>query len=264
MNESLTAILADDEALLSYQLNRMLADVWPELDIKDTVSDGEEALGSIIEKNPDVVFLDIRMPRLDGIELANRLMQLEHPPYIVFVTAYDEYAVNAFEANALDYLLKPITLERLAKCVEKVKDRLKRDRNGGEQNYLNELALQLKQITTQSSKTPLKWLRVLNRDEIELIHMSDVQYFKAEDKYITVYKKEVGKTKSYLIRGCLRDLIEQLDPDDFWQIHRSIVVRVSEIEKVKKEITGKMYVLISGNKLPVSRAMQSKFLQNKK
>jgi len=262
MNNSLTAILSDDEVLLRYQLSRMLADVWPELDVKATCSDGEEALGSIIENNPDVAFLDIRMPRIDGIELAGRLMELEHPPYIVFVTAYDEYAVNAFEANALDYLLKPITLDRLTKCVSKVKDRLKRDRNGGEQNSLKELVMQLKQITTQSSKTPLKWLRVQNGDEIELIHMSDVQYFKAEDKYITVYKYGAGKEKPYLIRSSLRDLIEQLDPDDFWQIHRSVVVRVSEIEKVKKEITGKMYVFIAGTKLPVSRAMQNKFLQN--
>ena len=257
-NRQLSAVIADDEPLLRRHLNQLLSDYWPQLEIKGLAKNGQEALQLIEQHQPDVVFLDIKMPEMDGMSVAKTLTRQGVTTQIVFITAYDEYALKAFEANAIDYLLKPIGEQRLNQCIEKLKGRLA---HLEPQEPIDVAALmnQLKQINTATPPNYLTWLRVTKGDDIHLIATSEVLYFKAEDKYVSVFIHQQGKKVEYLLRTSLKELLQQLDPQYFWQIHRSTIVNVSAVEKVNKIITGKMVVVIGNDKLPVSRAMQSQF-----
>ncbi|MEZ8943122.1 LytR/AlgR family response regulator transcription factor [Vibrio sp. 10N.247.311.12] len=265
---SVTAIIADDEALLRHHLDKSLAEVWPELEIVSKAQNGLEAMQSIQQLKPDVAFLDIRMPELDGISLAKQLNKLDSPPLIVFITAYDEYAVKAFEHNAMDYLLKPINEERLLATCQKVQARLlSRQKQPGDtsvQPDITALMAQLQQLSQSSSQQNkhqyLTWLKASVGEDIHLIAVDDVAYFKAEDKYVSIFKKgQGGSLEEYILRVSLKELIAQLNPDEFWQIHRSVVVKVSAIDKVKKGLSGQMSAYVSGEKLPISRASQALF-----
>ncbi|WP_122046535.1 LytR/AlgR family response regulator transcription factor [Vibrio atlanticus] len=265
---SVTAIIADDEALLRHHLDKSLAEVWPELEIVSKAQNGLEAMQSIQQLKPDVVFLDIRMPELDGISLAKQLNKLDSPPLIVFITAYDEYAVKAFEHNAMDYLLKPINEERLLATCQKVQARLSSNQTQTgsipEQPDITALMAQLQQLsqsTSQKNKQQyLTWLKASVGEDIHLIAVDDVAYFKAEDKYVSIFKKsQGGSLEEFILRVSLKELIAQLNPDEFWQIHRSVVVKVSAIDKVKKGLSGQMSAYVSGEKLPISRASQALF-----
>ncbi|WP_159650569.1 LytR/AlgR family response regulator transcription factor [Vibrio atypicus] len=256
--KAVTAIIADDEPLLRFHLNKTLGEVWPELDIKGIAENGEQALALVEQHQPDIAFLDIRMPKCDGMQAAKQLMKKGHSTLVVFVTAYDEYAIQAFEANAVDYLLKPLTEERLDQCVAKLKQRLDRQSETIAPD-MAALLQQMQQFSTKPEPSYLSWIRANKGDDIHLISVSDVLYFKAEDKYVCLYKREQGKKMEYLLRTSLKELITQLDPELFWQIHRSTIVNVSVIEKVKKEFTGKMVAVVDGEKLPISRAMQARF-----
>ncbi|KPM00071.1 DNA-binding response regulator [Vibrio splendidus] len=265
---SVTAIIADDEALLRHHLDKSLAEVWPELEIVSKAQNGLEAMQSIQQLKPDVAFLDIRMPELDGISLAKQLNKLDSPPLIVFITAYDEYAVKAFEHNAMDYLLKPINEERLLATCQKVQARLSSSQtqtgNPPEQPDITALMAQLQQLSQSSSQQNkqqyLTWLKASVGEDIHLIAVDDVAYFKAEDKYVSIFKKgQGGLLEEFILRVSLKELISQLNPDEFWQIHRSVVVKVSAIDKVKKGLSGQMSAYVSGEKLPISRASQALF-----
>ncbi|MDP2499778.1 DNA-binding response regulator [Vibrio splendidus] len=265
---SVTAIIADDEALLRHHLDKSLAEVWPELEIVSKAQNGLEAMQSIQQLKPDVAFLDIRMPELDGISLAKQLNKLDSPPLIVFITAYDEYAVKAFEHNAMDYLLKPINEERLLATCQKVQARLSSSQtqtgNPLEQPDITALMAQLQQLSQSSSQQNkqqyLTWLKASVGEDIHLIAVDDVAYFKAEDKYVSIFKKgQGGLLEEFILRVSLKELIAQLNPDEFWQIHRSVVVKVSAINKVKKGLSGQMSAYVSGEKLPISRASQALF-----
>ncbi|PMO40820.1 DNA-binding response regulator [Vibrio splendidus] len=265
---SVTAIIADDEALLRHHLDKSLSEVWPELEIVGKAQNGLEAMQSIQQLKPDVAFLDIRMPELDGISLAKQLNKLDSPPLIVFITAYDEYAVKAFEHNAMDYLLKPINEERLLATCQKVQARLLSSQtqtgNPPEQPDITALMAQLQQLSQSSSQQNkqqyLTWLKASVGEDIHLIAVDDVAYFKAEDKYVSIFKKGQGSSlEEYILRVSLKELIAQLNPDEFWQIHRSVVVKVSAIDKVKKGLSGQMSAYVSGEKLPISRASQALF-----
>ncbi|MFS1425954.1 LytR/AlgR family response regulator transcription factor [Vibrio splendidus] len=276
---SVTAIIADDEALLRHHLDKSLAEVWPELEIVSKAQNGLEAMQSIQQLKPDVAFLDIRMPELDGISLAKQLNKLDSPPLIVFITAYDEYAVKAFEHNAMDYLLKPINEERLLATCQKVQARLSSSQtqtgNPPEQPDITALMAQLQQLSQSSSQQTqppylsqplyqqpqyLTWLKASVGEDIHLIAVDDVAYFKAEDKYVSIFKKgQGGLLEEFILRVSLKELISQLNPDEFWQIHRSVVVKVSAIDKVKKGLSGQMSAYVSGEKLPISRASQALF-----
>ncbi|MFA0324043.1 LytR/AlgR family response regulator transcription factor [Vibrio splendidus] len=276
---SVTAIIADDEALLRHHLDKSLAEVWPELEIVSKAQNGLEAMQSIQQLKPDVAFLDIRMPELDGISLAKQLNKLDSPPLIVFITAYDEYAVKAFEHNAMDYLLKPINEDRLLATCQKVQARLSSSQtqtgNPLEQPDITALMAQLQQLSQSSSQQTqppylsqplyqqpqyLTWLKASVGEDIHLIAVDDVAYFKAEDKYVSIFKKGQGSSlEEYILRVSLKELIAQLNPDEFWQIHRSVVVKVSAIDKVKKGLSGQMSAYVSGEKLPISRASQALF-----
>lgn len=253
-----SAVIADDEPLLRHHLNKMLADVWPQLDIVGQAKNGQEALEQIAQFSPDIVFLDIKMPQLDGMSAAKMLQKQGSATQVVFITAYDEFALQAFEANAIDYLLKPLSESRLEQCINKIKQRLE-SASAIEQPDITTLLSQIQQLSQQSTPDYLNWVRASKGEEIHLIAISDVLYFKAEDKYVSVFTKEAGTVVEYLLRTSLKELLQQLNPKDFWQIHRSTIINVSAVEKVKKVITGKMVVVIEGNQLPVSRAMQGQF-----
>lgn len=253
-----SAVIADDEPLLRHHLNKLLGECWPELEIVGLAKNGQEALQLIEQHKPSVVFLDIKMPQLDGMAAAKILDKSGTEAQIVFVTAYDEYALQAFETNAVDYLLKPLSEKRLEQCIAKLKVRLNTNVPLLQPN-MSMLLDQIQQISQQAKPTYLSWLRASRGDDIHLIAASDVLFFKAEDKYVSLFAKEGDKKVEYLLRTSLRELLQQLDPQQFWQIHRSTIVNVSAVEKVKKVITGKMVVVIGGEKLPVSRAMQSQF-----
>ncbi len=274
LKPSVTAIIADDEALLRHHLDKSLAEVWPELEIVSKAKNGTEALQSIQQLQPDVAFLDIRMPELDGISLAKQLNKLASPPLVVFITAYDEYAVKAFEHNAIDYLLKPINEERLLATCQKVQARLLGNKTPSahtpEQPDIAALMSQLQQLSQSASqqtqptylsqKKYLTWLKASVGEDIHLIAVDDVAYFKAEDKYVSIFKKgQGGLLEEFILRVSLKELLAQLNPDEFWQIHRSVVVKVSAIDKVKKGLSGQMSAYVSGDKLPISRASQALF-----
>lgn len=260
-NNGFTAIIADDEPLLRHHLDKSLADVWPELDILGRAQNGTEAKQMIEAHQPDVVFLDIRMPELDGMALAKQLQKQANPPLVVFITAYDEYALQAFERNAADYLLKPINEERLFSCCQKLKDRLEVRKSNSSPVDMGSLMEHIQQLS-QTVATPqyLTWLKAHSGDDIHLISVEDVLYFKAEDKYVSVFKVgEAGAVEEFILRTSLKELLGQLEPDVFWQIHRSVVVRVAAIDKVSKSFSGQMSAYVSGVKLPVSRSSQGLF-----
>ncbi|MDF4974045.1 LytTR family DNA-binding domain-containing protein [Vibrio parahaemolyticus] len=260
MNTGFTAIIADDEPLLRHHLDKSLAEVWPELDIVTKVADGEQALLVVKQRQPDIAFLDIRMPVLGGMSLAQKLNRLANPPLIVFVTAYDDYAIKAFEQNAADYLLKPISDARLQTTCERVKARLSQRGSDNSHVQMNSLLEQLQQLSAPQTPQYLQWIKATQGDDIHLIATSDVLYFKAEEKYVSVYAQQgQGEVQEYLIRTSLKELIGQLNPEQFWQVHRSSVVQVSKIIKVNKDFAGRMFVYVGETKLPVSRASQSLF-----
>ncbi len=194
MNTGFTAIIADDEPLLRHHLDKSLAEVWPELDIVAKVADGEQALLAIEQSQPDIAFLDIRMPVLDGMSLAQKLNRLANPPLIVFVTAYDDYAIKAFEQNAADYLLKPISDARLQTTCERVKARLSQRGSDNSHVQMNSLLEQLQQLSAPQTQQYLQWIKATQGDDIHLIATSDVLYFKAEEKYVSVHAQQ-GKGK---------------------------------------------------------------------
>ncbi len=195
MQQSYRAIIVDDEPLLRHHLNKSLADVWPTLEIVALADDGEQALHAIEQHQPDVVFLDIRMPVMDGLQVAKQLHGKQGAPLVVFITAYDDYAIRAFEQNAVDYLLKPISTARLQKSCRRVEQRL-HERAGQTQSdpSLSVLLNQLQQLSTPL-RTPqyLQWIKAQLAEEIHLIAVSDVLYFKAEEKYVSVFAAQGGR-----------------------------------------------------------------------
>ena len=217
------AIIVDDEANLSSYLQAKLATLWPELEILGTAINGRQALALAAETQPDIAFLDIQMPGLSGLQVAQALGT---DCQVVFVTAFDHFAVEAFEHAAVDYLLKPVTDARLAATIEKLK--LRANTPAAD---VSELLAQL----TQSREQKLQWLRAGLDDTVELVAVDDVVYFKAEQKYTSVFTADA----EYLIRTPIKDLELQLDPEAFWRIHRGIIVAVREIASAKRDLRGR-------------------------
>lgn len=263
MTQHPRAILADDEAHLLDYLASQLAEAWPELQIVAKAANGLDALRLIDEQEPEVVFLDIRMPGLSGLDLAARLAGAARPPHIVFITAYDQYAVDAFEHAALDYLLKPASLERLGKTVAKLKAAL-----GGPatpaptaalQALLGQLQAQLQTQLAPAPAAPLQWIRAAHGDETRLISIDEVIYFQSNDKYTSVFLAQ-GES---LIRTPLRQLREQLDERQFWQIHRSVIVAARHVAGTRHDFRGRLMVQLKGRpeQLVVSRNYVDQFRQ---
>lgn len=273
------ALIADDEPLLRRHLHALLSDLWPELQIVAVASDGEEAWDLAIEHTPDVAFLDIRMPGMDGMELARKFRQLDAPPLVIFTTAFDQHAVEAFENEAIDYLLKPIEESRLEKAIARLQVRLQARQNGQPDTEMQKLQQMLTRLlpgmatglsatATANANTEdavgagesqrLKWIKASFRDALFMLDVNDVDFFQAEDKYTTVS----SKGQEYLIRTSITTLEQQLDPEVFWRIHRGVIVRVAQISKVERDFAGHMSVTLKNNLvLPVSRAFQNLFRQ---
>lgn len=227
-----TCVVAEDEEILRNALVSLLRDAWPQLRVVAACEDGGSALEAIAEHAPDVAFLDIRMPGLTGLEVANAAADASPKTQVVFVTAYDQYAIDAFDNGAIDYLLKPVTRERLAATVERLQSR-----SASRHPDADTLAALIRQIgaARASSAPPLSWITASVGKETRLILVEDVAYFRADNKYTTVMTAE-GEA---LLRTPIRELLALLDPAIFKQIHRATIVNLKAIASVVREDSGK-------------------------
>ena len=249
MTTNVTAIIAEDETILRDELAEMLGSLWPELDLVAKVEDGVAALAALDKHSPDIIFLDIQMPRLTGLDVAR---QATHRCHVVFVTAYEEFAVNAFEQGAVDYVLKPFTAGRLATTVARLKGKL-----SSEPADLSRVLELLSQKNT--GKAYLRWINASRGTAVRLITVEEILYFKADNKYTLVVTAD-GES---LIRKTIRELNDELDPAVFWQTHRSTVVNVNAIDSVVRDISGHPQVRLKSRRelLPVSDQYAHRFKQ---
>jgi len=257
-----TAVLAEDEPILLAQLKAKLARQWPDLNVVAAVGDGETALEAITEHQPDLAFLDIQMPEMTGIEVARHLAQHSRRSplrtHIVFVTAYDQYAVEAFEAGAIDYVLKPYSDERLDATVQRMKNRLAMQPAAPAQD-LDALLQRIAQKLIPGHAGRLTWIKATIGSNLRLIPVEDVLFFQSDEKYTCVATAELEA----LIKTPIKELLEGLDPDKFWQIHRSTIVNVKAIDAVTRDFRGQAQVKVKGRKeiLTVSRPFSHLFKQ---
>jgi len=250
-----TAIIADDERLMREQLRARLSEVWPDLQVLAEAKNGEEAVAAVNEHHPDLAFLDIRMPGMTGIEAARHIGDACH---VVFITAYNEYAVDAFEHGAIDYVLKPAEAERLAITVARVKQRLgSKPTDLGE--LLSKLSARLDSAGGGAQRSHLQWIQASVGQQLRLIPTAEILFFTSDEKYTRV------QTESFeaLIRKPIKELIDELDPEQFWQIHRGTIVNAKAIAGVTRDFRGRQLVLIKGHteKLEVSRNYTHLFKQ---
>ncbi len=268
-----TALIAEDEPLLAQALQSELAQAWPTLQVLRTVGDGASAVEAALALQPDVLFFDIRMPGLSGLEAAAELAdtwptagpQAKPFPALVFVTAYDQYAVQAFEAQAVDYLLKPVQAVRLQKTVSKLQKSLANTaqaapEKGASSEPLEAALAQLRGLlapVVAPGLAPLKVLQASVGNHIHLIPVEDVVYLEAADKYLRV----LTATQEYLLRTPLKELLPQLDAQTFWQVHRGTVVRVQAIRSLSRDEAGRLSLTLHhrSEKLPVSRLYAHRF-----
>jgi DNA-binding LytR/AlgR family response regulator len=251
-----TAIIADDERLMRDQIRLRLSEVWPELEVLAEAKNGMEAVELVNEHAPQIAFLDIRMPGMTGIEAASLIQQARPDCHLVFVTAYDEYAVSAFERGAVDYVLKPAESARLATTVERLKQRLG---GAGQPPALNDLLSQLKLAMSGGKKEYLKWIQATVGAQLRLIPVEDVLFCISDEKYTRVQTEKFEA----LIRKPIKELVDELDPDLFWQIHRSTLVNARKIAGVVNDDRGHKIVSVVGHpeKLEVSRSYLGLFKQ---
>lgn len=246
-------VIAEDEELLRSALLALLADAWPELEIVAECEDGGSALEAIAELQPDVAFLDIRMPGLTGLEVATACAEASPRTQIVFVTAYDQYAIDAFEKGAVDYLLKPIAPERLANTIKRLQARIV---EGGHDAAA--LAVLLKTLATalpvQKKSQPLVWITASSGKDTRLIMVDDVVYFRADSKY-TVVMTANGES---LLRTPIKDLLAVLDATTFRQIHRSTIVNLKAIESIIRDDSGKGVIRLKSR--PETLAVSQPFM----
>jgi DNA-binding LytR/AlgR family response regulator len=261
VNAQATALIADDEPLLRAALRRQLASVWPELEIVAEARNGREAVRLFDERHPDVCFLDVHMPGLSGVDAANHIGRRAH---LVFVTAYDHYAVEAFAQGALDYLLKPVEQERLAATVNRLKERLQSSRPAiNTELLLQQLTSQLAKLQSGGSGGPLRWIRAQAGKTVRLIATDDVDYLRSDAKYTLVAWRDGGTPAQAVVRAPLKDLLAQLDPAQFAQVHRSVVVNLRAIGYVRRHDNETAEIHLKGRDevLPVSRHYAYQFRQ---
>ena len=247
-----SALIAEDEPLMRDRLVAALKETWPELDVNCIAKNGVEALDMWRKHKPQVAFLDIRMPGKTGLEVAAEIGDAAH---IVFITAYDEYAVQAFENGAVDYLMKPVEADRLAAAVTRIKKRL----NAAPPDLSDFLG----QLLNHNAKAPpnkLKWIRASLGNHTKLINVEDVLFFQSDTKYTRIVLKE----SEALVRTPLKELIEGLDDEVFWQVHRGVIINANAIDRAVREGPEKLVVHIKGHKetLPVSRQYFHLFKQS--
>jgi DNA-binding LytR/AlgR family response regulator len=265
-----SAIIAEDEPLLAEGLRGELAALWPELEIAAIVGSGEAAVVQALAHRPDVVFLDIRMPGMSGLEAAQALAE-DWPddegafPLLVFVTAYDQYALQAFERAAVDYLLKPVQTSRLEATVKRLQAALAARSDTSPASELANMVERLRgllgatagNLPATGASEPLRVLQVGVGNAIHMVRIDDVVYFEAADKYVRV----ITASREHLIRTSLRELVPRLDASRFWQIHRGTVVRAEAIASAEREESGRVTLKLQGRpeKLVVSRLYAHRF-----
>lgn len=246
---SVTVLVAEDEPLMRERLLGMLATAWPEARVVAAPENGIDAWEAWLEHEPQVVFLDIRMPGMSGLEVAERIGRRSH---VVFVTAYDQYAVDAFDTGAVDYLLKPIQPGRLDKALARLREKL-----DARPDDVSEVVTQVKAASPQARRDKLKWLKASVGKQIRLIDVEEVLFFQADTKYTRV----VLADSEALVRIALKDLVGGLDAGLFWQIHRGTLVNVNAIKAAERVDAERMQVLLRGSDevLPVSRSFTHLF-----
>ena len=246
---TLTALIAEDEQLLAQALRQELNILWPELQVQAVAPHGQAAVEQALALRPAICFLDIRMPGMSGLDAARALAE-EWPegqalPLLVFVTAYDQYALQAFEQAAVDYVLKPVRRERLAQTVDRLKKRLTQPA------AMDQTLAQLRQLLAPAAAQPLRLLQAAVGQTIHMVPVQEVIFFEAADKYV----RAVTPAKEHLLRISLRELLPQLDAQAFWQIHRGAIVRAEAIERAVRDEAGKLTLHLHGSpeRLGVSR-----------
>jgi DNA-binding LytR/AlgR family response regulator len=265
MSNPVTALIADDEAPMRDLLRARLHAVWPELQIVAEAANGVQAVELGSRHKPDIAFLDIRMPGLSGIEAARQLYTHSH---IVFATAYDQYALDAFQQGALDYLLKPVSADRLATTCARLRTRLETRHGTSREAEAPEIGQQLARLTAllenkgQAKPTTgyLRWIQAQVGASLRMVSTREVLFFQADDKYTRVQTA----TAEFLIRKTLKELLDELDPDEFWRIHRSTLVRVDAIAEVSRDVRGRQMLRLKnfqGEQLEVSRNHSHLFQQ---
>jgi DNA-binding LytR/AlgR family response regulator len=245
-----TALIAEDEPLMRERLKERLADAWPELDIVAEAADGNQALALLREWQPQIAFLDIRMPGKTGLDVAAAIGGDCH---VVFITAYDQYALRAFDAGAVDYLLKPVESDRLAATVGRIKRKL-----ASPPADLTGLLAELR-ATVKADTPRMKWIKAAIGKQVKLIAVSDVVYFQADTKYTRV----VLESGEALIRTPLKELLAELDPEKFWQVHRGTIVNLDAVSGILREDSERQFVLLKDRqeRLPISRQFTHLFKQ---
>lgn len=262
-----TAVLAEDETLLRQFLKKKLEKLWPDLSVVGEAEHGLAAVDLICQLKPTVAFLDIRMPEMTGLEVATHVAEASPDTHIVFVTAFHEYAVEAFERGAVDYVLKPIQEDRLATTIERLKERIENDDKDAPTlpDNLSQLIATLKREmrgpagATGASAEYMRWIKASLGSTLKLIDVKDVLFFNSDEKYTRV----VTATEEALIRKPLRELLDELDPNIFWQIHRGTIVNVNAIAGVTRDFRGDATVKVKDHKeqLKVSRPFSHLFKQ---
>jgi DNA-binding LytR/AlgR family response regulator len=262
MNRRPTALIADDEPLLRESLVRQLAQAWPDLEVVAQARNGREAVKLFEAKRPDVVFLDVHMPGLSGVEVAHQIGRRAH---LVFVTAYDHYAVQAFAQGVLDYLVKPVEQDRLAETVTRLRERLRAaEPAANTEALLQQLAAQLETLKSGTSAMPLRWINAQVGQTVRLIAVDDIDYLRSDTKYTRVaWRGDGGEAAEALVRTALKDLLPQLDPAQFAQVHRSVVVNLRAIDHVTRgdNETADIHLKGRAELLPVSRSYLHRFRQ---
>jgi len=245
-----TAVIAEDEPVLRAQLEELLGEVWPELDVLASAGDGLQAALALERHSPEVLFIDIQMPGLTGLDLAKQASGRCH---VVFVTAYDQYAVAAFEEGAVDYVMKLLSAARLATACGRVKKRLT--------TAPADLDRLLGMLARHAARAQpyLRWINASQGTDVRLITVEEICYFQSDTKYT----RAVTSSSESLIRRSLKELLEELDPSSFWQIHRSTVVNVNAIAGVSRDFAGRLFVKLKARKetLPVSQPFAHLFRQ---
>lgn len=262
MPHTVKALIADDEDLPRAELRRMLTAAWPELEVVAECEDGPSAMEALDGHQPEVAFLDIRMPGASGLQVAKAALAQAgmgaggRPCHVVFTTAYDSHAVAAFEAGAVDYLLKPVSAERLAQAVARLRERLA-TRDSTPPAALSTLIEQLAGRLSRGESSRLRWVSASVGETIKLFGIDEILFFQSDEKYTRV----VTASDEAHVRKPLKELVEGLDPEEFWQVHRGVVVRASAIARAQRDDLGRITLQLRQHpeKLAVSQAWAWRF-----